>query len=216
MLYQSGSSAWQPQQVETMTSNLPALCGRVWNATTIRQRVSDGYVNATAMCRANGKHLPHYRANERTAQYLQALSTSVGIPTYLLIESITTGPNEQRGTWVHPRLAIDLARWISPSFAVRMDGWFLDWINNGHASKADKGMTYSELRAMSPAQQAAQWIVLGIEEYESGIQPRIFGEEFICYMASSIDNYFRQALPADRRPKRASCKLPRVSRARNR
>jgi hypothetical protein len=42
-----------------------------------------------------------------------------------VVRSVATGPNDQRGTWVHPRLAVDLARWISPEFAVWMDGWIL-------------------------------------------------------------------------------------------
>lgn len=99
---------------------------RDWNGRLIGRRAADGYVNATAMCKANGKHLPHYRANDRTAQYLQALSGSVGIPTDLLMQTICAGPNDLRGTWVHPRLAVDLARWISPHFAVWMDGWILE------------------------------------------------------------------------------------------
>jgi hypothetical protein len=98
---------------------------RVWHGTPIQRR-SDGWVNASAMCKANGKHLPHYMTNDRTTQYLQALSGSVGIPTDLLTKTTMTGPNEHRGTWVHPRLAVDLARWISPAFAVWMDGWFLE------------------------------------------------------------------------------------------
>ena len=99
---------------------------REWNGHPIQRRQMDGYVNATAMCKANGKHLPHYLANGRTTEYLQALSGSVGIPTDLLKVSIGNGPNHLRGTWIHPRLAVDLARWISPSFAVWMDGWFLE------------------------------------------------------------------------------------------
>jgi hypothetical protein len=99
---------------------------REWNGHPIQRRQMDGYVNATAMCKANGKHLPHYLANGRTGEYLQALSGSVGIPTDLLKVSIGTGPNHLRGTWIHPRLAVDLARWISPAFAVWMDGWFLE------------------------------------------------------------------------------------------
>jgi hypothetical protein len=99
---------------------------REWNGHAIQRRQVDGYVNATAMCKANGKHLPHYLANGRTSEYLQALSGSVGIPTDLLKVSIGNGPNHLRGTWIHPRMAVDLARWISPSFAVWMDGWFLE------------------------------------------------------------------------------------------
>ena len=99
---------------------------RDWNGHPIHRRQADGYVNATAMCKANAKHLPHYLANARTSEYLQALSGSVGIPTDHLKISIGTGPNHLRGTWIHPRLAVDLARWISPQFAVWMDGWFLE------------------------------------------------------------------------------------------
>jgi hypothetical protein len=99
---------------------------REWNGHAIQRRQADGYVNATAMCKANAKHLPHYLTNARTSEYLQALSGSVGIPTDHLKVSIGTGPNHLRGTWIHPRLAVDLARWISPQFAVWMDGWFLE------------------------------------------------------------------------------------------
>lgn len=99
---------------------------RFWQGKAIQRRQIDGFVNATAMCKANRKHLPHYMANERTREYLQALAGSVGFPTDRLTVTTMTGPNELRGTWVHPRLAIDLARWISPAFAVWMDGWFLD------------------------------------------------------------------------------------------
>jgi hypothetical protein len=106
----------QPAQIEA----------REWNGVAIQRRQMDGYVNATAMCKANGRHLPHYLANDRTTEYLQALSGSVGIPTDHLKTSIGNGPNHLRGTWIHPRLAVDLARWISPGFAVWMDGWFLE------------------------------------------------------------------------------------------
>jgi hypothetical protein len=99
---------------------------REWNGHAIQRRHADGYVNATAMCRAGGRRWNHYVTNDRTNEYLQALSGSAGIPADLLMTSIGTGPNHLRGTWIHPRLAVDLARWISPQFAVWMDGWFLE------------------------------------------------------------------------------------------
>ncbi len=40
------------------------------------------------------------------------------ISTDLLIDTTTTGPNEFRGTYVHPDIAIHLAQWISAKFAV--------------------------------------------------------------------------------------------------
>lgn len=99
---------------------------REWNGHPIQRRQIDGYVNATAMCKAGGRRWNHYVTNDRTTEYLQALSGSAGIPADLLATSIGTGPNHLRGTWIHPRLAVDLARWISPQFAVWMDGWLLE------------------------------------------------------------------------------------------
>lgn len=102
---------------------------REWNGTPISRR-ADGYVNATAMCKAGGKRWHEYSSNQRTREYLDALSgalRSAGNPADP-VEAVVTGPNHQRGTWVHPRLAVDLARWISPAFAVWMDGWFLESI----------------------------------------------------------------------------------------
>jgi hypothetical protein len=99
---------------------------REWNGHPIHRRQVDGYVNATAMCRAGGRRWNHYATNERTSEYLRALSWSAGIPADLLVASIGNGPNHLRGTWIHPRLAVDLARWISPAFAVWMDVWFLE------------------------------------------------------------------------------------------
>jgi hypothetical protein len=101
---------------------------RTWQGTAIERRQADGFVNATQMAKANGKHLPHYLANERTRAYIAALAPVVGIPTTDLISVRQGGQPHLQGTWVHPRLAIDLARWISPAFAVWMDGWFLETV----------------------------------------------------------------------------------------
>ena len=125
------------------------LSVRVWNGAGISRRNADGYINATAMCKANGKHLPHYMANVKTGEYIRALAGSVGIPTDLLVQPITTGINQFRGTWVHPRLAVDLARWISPAFAVWMDGWFLEAI--GAASCPPPSPEARQPQAHAPA-----------------------------------------------------------------
>lgn len=103
-----------------------ALVVRSWNGHAIQRRLADGYVNATAMCQVAGRRWHHYAVNRRAVEYIQALEGSAGIPADLLAQTITTGPNAGRGTWVHPRLAVDLARWISPDFAVWMDGWILE------------------------------------------------------------------------------------------
>lgn len=105
------------------------LTVRAWNDAAIARRDEDGYANATAMCTANGKLWADYQRLSRTQAYLEALAASLDLTPADLVITTTTGPNEFRGTWIHPRLAVDLARWISPEFAVWMDGWFLEQIN---------------------------------------------------------------------------------------
>jgi hypothetical protein len=117
----------QPAQLQLMPAGITGMEVRTWQGTQIQRRDSDGYVNATAMCKANGREWFTYARSERTKEYLQALQGSPQICGDL-VATITTGPNDQRGTWIHPRLAVDLARWISAPFAVWMDGWFLDSI----------------------------------------------------------------------------------------
>lgn len=109
----------------------PALVVRSWNGHAIQRRRADGYVNASAMCQAAGRRWHHYAVNLRSAEYIKALEGSAGIPADLLAQTVLTGRNEGRGTWVHPRLAVDLARWISAEFAVWMDGWILEELEAG-------------------------------------------------------------------------------------
>lgn len=99
---------------------------RTWNDAPISRRDSDGYADATAMCQANGRLWGDYQRLSRTTDYITALAGATSVAADQLVISTTTGPNHLRGTWIHPRLAVDLARWISPQFAVWMDGWFLD------------------------------------------------------------------------------------------
>ena len=107
----------------------PALVSRSWNGTPISRRTSDGYVNATAMCKANGKRWKDYRESDRCQRYLDALESVAGISVHALVESRSGGAGGG-GTWVHPQVAVDLARWISAPFAVWMDGWFLESIQH--------------------------------------------------------------------------------------
>jgi hypothetical protein len=105
------------------------LTARAWNGISISRRISDGYVNATAMCQAGAKRWPDYIRLDRSQAYIAALSPVVGICTTGidgLIQVRQGGQPHLQGTWIHPRLAIDLARWIAPAFAVWMDGWLLE------------------------------------------------------------------------------------------
>jgi hypothetical protein len=96
---------------------------------TLRQR--DGYINATAMCKAAGREFKHYNKNKQTKAFLAELSAEVGILTTELIQTLSGGTPALKGTWVHPRVAIHLAQWLSPKFAVRVSKWVYDWLSVG-------------------------------------------------------------------------------------
>ena len=34
----------------------------------------------------------------------------------------------EQGTWVHPRVAVNLGQWLSPQFAVKVTEWVFDWM----------------------------------------------------------------------------------------
>lgn len=110
--------------------SIQALQSRSWNGTPISRRTTDGYVNATAMAKASGKEWAHYFRTDRATTYLEALSRNCEIAvTSLYIAK----PGE--GTWIHPRLAVDFARWISADFAVWMDSWFLEELQSRQRSQ---------------------------------------------------------------------------------
>ena len=93
----------------------------------IKQR-ADGYLNATEMCKVGKKEWSNYKQNNQSKEYLDALDIALGIPRAQLIESITANiPN--RGTWVHPKVAIHLAMWISPKFAVQVTDWVYKFLS---------------------------------------------------------------------------------------
>jgi hypothetical protein len=102
------------------------------NQVVVGQRAQDGYINGTAMCQAANKRMGNYLQNQETQAVLAELSRSAGIPADLLVQTITTGSNEQRGTWVYPDVAIHLAMWCSPTFAVQVLNWVKFWLQTQH------------------------------------------------------------------------------------
>lgn len=95
----------------------------------IYQRIQDGYINATAMCKAANKEFKHYNALLTTKDFLSELSSSVRIPTTELILIKQGGIPSLQGTWIHPQVAINLGQWLSPKFAVKVSQWVFDWMN---------------------------------------------------------------------------------------
>lgn len=112
-----------------------SLVPHTYQGSLIQQRALDGYINATAMCRAAGKEWSNYRKSEATGLFLQALERSLPFGRDP-VHSIAAGPNELRGTWVHPQVAINLAQWLSADFAVQVSQWVVEWMTGKGAAPA--------------------------------------------------------------------------------
>ncbi len=119
------------------------LISRDFHGARIRQR-SDGYLNATDMCQANGKRLNDYLRLKITNEFLKELSKSTGLPIEPQngksrfgenkgLTEITHGGNDA-GAWVHPKVAIYLAIWCSPEFAVLVTDWVHELLTKGSVS----------------------------------------------------------------------------------
>lgn len=103
------------------------LIPRVEEGSIIPQRLSDGYINATALCQSVGKTFSHYKASRQAIEFIEELSKQSGLTEAQLIHSIVGGNAKLQGTWVHPQLAINLAQWLSAKFAVKVSQWVHEW-----------------------------------------------------------------------------------------
>lgn len=112
-------------------SNLTAFN---YNGQVISRR-ENGFVNLTQMCQANGKRLDVFMKTQKTKDYIECLERSHQM---VVTEIVQGGEPDLQGTWGHPSLAINLARWISPVFAVWCDGHIFNLLSTGSTAIASQ------------------------------------------------------------------------------
>lgn len=111
------------------SANTPIM-SHDFRGAVIQQRAEDGYLNATAMCKAAGKLFGHYKALDTTQAFLGALASDIGITiSQLVVSQRGNSKAFTQGTWVHPHVAIHLAQWLSPEFAVQVSKWVFEWMS---------------------------------------------------------------------------------------
>ena len=109
-----------------------------WQGRPISFRQEDAWVNLTEMCGAFGRRPAKFLELPSTKAYLEALekeATAISEnrtlelpenPTIKFVETRRGGDTSNAGkagiapgTWAHPDLAIECARWLSPEFSIR-------------------------------------------------------------------------------------------------
>lgn len=121
-------------------------------------------VNATLLCKAGGKEFREYNRNKQTKDYLQVLKSDVGIPTsQLIICKKGNSSKYDQGTWVHRKVAIHLAQWISPSFAVQVTNWLDELLITGQVTlgqeKSNKEIEEAFQKKLDHLQHTVEMVV---------------------------------------------------------
>lgn len=108
----------------------------------VLSRPEDGYINATALCKAGGREFRKWYRLESAKEFLKELEKELkeddvmGIHIDLndiskssdqmwseLVKLNMKGKYDTRGSWVHPDVAVQIAQWISPKFAIKVSRW---------------------------------------------------------------------------------------------
>jgi len=91
----------------------------------------NGMVNATLLCQAGNKKFNDYERSKNNKAFFEALKNESGISDSEMIQTVRGGHTKFQGTWVHRLIAIDVARWVNPSFAVQMTKWMDELMTTG-------------------------------------------------------------------------------------
>lgn len=100
----------------------------------VEQRVVDGYINATALTKAywqgtkKRKDVHNWLNNKATTEIMEHLSSVTGIPVTELVQVIQGGDVEKQGTYIHPKLAVRFAMWLSVEFSYLVEEWVEKWV----------------------------------------------------------------------------------------
>jgi len=81
----------------------------------------DAFINATSIAKHFNKLPKDYLKLDTTKEYINAVRTIILTEQDQLVIIKKGGIPENQGTWLHPKLAIDFARWCSAKFAVWCD-----------------------------------------------------------------------------------------------
>jgi hypothetical protein len=128
-----------------------ALAIRQWNNQGIRIRPVDRYVSLTDMAQATNKLFADWKRLNSTTEYLETLSSVMGILITDLVQITQGGIPEEQGTWGHPKVAIRFAQWCSDGFAVQVDCWIDELLTTGRVKLNQSPSTLptqAELTAM--------------------------------------------------------------------
>ena len=155
------ASAGQPR---AMTNVMESFVDKQGRTLRVEIRQSDGLWDGTLMCQSAGRRLGDYEDTKGASEYKDRLVARSGISMEDLVVPMT-GRNSQRHTWVHRKVAIHLAQWISPDFAV----WVAELVERYLLGQ----LTTEESKAAAAEVAAAAAPAASGEDFAEGIAARV-------------------------------------------
>ena len=92
-------------------------------------RNHDGYVNATQLCKMNGRQFKRWMEYSKTKPFINKISELYNLSEDKLMHKSKGGGKGDKvpKTWVHPTIATNIAQWISVEFAAHVSKWIEEW-----------------------------------------------------------------------------------------
>ncbi len=197
---------------------MESLFTLTYKGKAFNQRQSDNYVNVGQLCATHGKYFKDWKRNKSSQDYIEALAETLAekgrriLPPEELVVSAINESGGNAGTWAHPLVAIEVARWINPKFGV--------WCNQHIRTLMEKGHTEIERKDKASEQilaamlQQTSMILTQNQACIQAIQNQ--GQENIQLMQSFIreikeqNNSIIEALLPGKEPRVVTTKEERV------
>lgn len=94
----------------------------------VQTRESDGYINATQLCKAGNKRFKDWHKKQSTKVIIDSVNKKLSSLSSQTCVHVQHG-GVYSGTWIHPLLATHVAQWISPEFCIQVSMWVEEWKN---------------------------------------------------------------------------------------
>ena len=148
-------------------------------------------VNATQMAKPFGKRATHWLSNQQSKDFINALSGVRNLTPSDLVK-VTNG--DGGCTWMHEDVALEFARWLSPSFAIWCNDRIKELLTTGVSTISNDDETILHAiqvlqRRVAEKQQAIEYANKQIELQSEQLKAQAPKVEYTDNVLNSVNTY---------------------------
>ena len=103
---------------------------------SLLSKTDDVFFNATLIAKQFGKKPNEWLDSKQGKEYIAVILEAENFRYENLVRTTTGG--KYQGTWLHNKLALPFARWLSVKFEYQLDKWIEQRLNQEHLRKQDR------------------------------------------------------------------------------